>query len=380
MAYDGNAGKPSLGVTSDTAERIENWVKLVEQGASKSKIDEAEEALANSLRIERFVLKQRLPFFQKMARSMKSGETSRRLRFAGKRLVVDKSIKDDDRGRNIADHKKTERGKRASGSRFSVGSLDRDVASGRVNRLMTSFEKLVFERFEKGKEIERFTKDGKPIFANKSEAEWKAFFKKFAHRSIMKKTKMEGIKEFILRGLVGKGEKGVFIGDMRLGAGRVEKFIRLSILAEIFAKLRGKKPGSILVKSDLGKMEEDLLYLAIGASRRERFAFNKKAAEGRFMDGRSEMRAAEALGLSVDSHLKEKAKRLRERKGGGGMSSMFDKDSEPDGIPYKFVPWWHWGNLSKPGKFRWFTLFFYVALFALVIIGAFTLTMKLSAG
>jgi len=66
-------------------------------------------------------------------------------------------------------------------------------------------------------------------------------------------------------------------------------------------------------------------------------------------------------------------------KKGRRMGAMFafgeDKERAPhDETPYQFIPWWHWGNLWRPGKFKIITVAFYIGLLLLAIVGITAIT------
>jgi len=390
----------------DTQQRIESWVKLVEQGAPREQIERAELELAQALRANAFQVRQALPFFQRIVQTLKGAQAYQQFRLSNGQVVVDKrdkaaeSAKGNEakaaeeviRSRKNEEKNEVKEGKdllkgKDSASRadslrdVSRGGLENRAAASRVDKLLSAFERMVVERFEGGREIASQGKAGEPTFLTKTEAQWKAFFEQFMHRTVRKSIDAAEIKNFLLRGVIGKGDKGIFIGDMRLKGGGTEKFVRFSILAEIFAKLRGARPGITISGSEVGDMTgEELMYLALAASKRKEYEYVQKAADGKFMGGKAEERAAKELGLTLDSQLKEKAKKLRERGRKFGFGMMFDRDPEPEDIPYRFVPWWHWGNISRPGKFKWFTVFFYSSLFALALIGVVLASMKLLKG
>ncbi|MFA4974202.1 MAG: hypothetical protein WC683_16455, partial [bacterium] len=222
--------------------------------------------------------------------------------------------------------------------------------------------------------------DGLPHFNAKTEAEWKQFFLNFLDRTVAKKALLEDIKQFFMRGVVQKGAKGIFIGDLLLANGRTEKFVRFSILAEALAKLKAMMPGSQVTKEMLGKLTgEELMYLALAASRGSEFAFQQEAAKGRFGLARAEAQAAEKLGITLEQQLQKKTKFLKGKKGGRGMA-WYDRDSEPEELPYQFVPWWQWGNLKNTGSTKWVTRVFYGSLFILSMIGIALLTARLLSG
>jgi len=266
----------------------------------------------------------------------------------------------------------------ALGARGS-GAPDQQAAEARVDRMLSAFEKMVVERFEGGKQIAEESADGKAHFNAKSDAQWKEFFQKFLNRTVAKRALLKDIKQFFMRGVVAKGGKGVFIGDMAMNSGRVEKFVRFSILAEALAKLRAMIPGDRVTAQMLGKLTgEELMYLALAASKGKEFAFAQEAARGKFAGAKAEAQAAAALGIPLDQQLEQKARNLR-RKGRGGMA-WYEKDAEPEETPYRFVPWWSWGNLSNPGPTKWVTRAFYGALFIVSLIGIIVLTIRLLAG
>jgi hypothetical protein len=119
--------------------------------------------------------------------------------------------------------------------------------------------------------------------------------------------------------------------------------------------------------------------LALAAAKRREFETSAKDAEGRFMTSRAEALAAEELGIPVEMQLREKAARLKGKKV-KGFGWLVDRDGEPEDIPYTFVPWWHWGNLQRPGRTKWFTVAFYASLLTMAIIGLVAVTMRVLSG
>lgn len=389
-------GRPSV----DTGEQIERYVRLVEERAPLEEIERAEREVADALGTRPYVVKQQLAFFQRVAHEMRGTQAMQQFALTGGRVVVDRRDKEAEASRQDAAgdisrketredvremHKLREgrlvkdKGVDSIDKGILHGGLEREAATSRLDKLLTAFEKMIIARFEDGKQLEHLIKDGKTVLAEKSEVQWAAFFKSFLSRTVARTVGFEDIKNFLLRGLIPKGEKGIFIGDMHLTDGRIEKFIRFSILADIIARLAGKKPGEVVGKGELGILDEDLQYLALAASRGREFEAAQKETEGKFMGGRAEARAAEELGFAIERQLEEKAKRLRAKKG-KGLGILFEKDGEPEDIPYQFVPWWHWGNLSRPGKYRRFTILFYTSLLALALIGIIAVTVKLLSG
>ena len=261
-------------------------------------------------------------------------------------------------------------------------SSDQAAAESRVDKMLSAFEKMVVERFEKGAQLANQNADGQARFKGKTAAEWKQFFQKFMHRAVTKKALMNDIKHFLMRGVVAKGAKGIFIGDAMFNSGRVEKFIRFSILAEALAKFRAMIPGDKVTAEMLGKLTgEELMYLALAASRGKGFAFSQQEARGMFAGAKAEAQAAAALGIPLDQQLQQKARQLRGRKRGGGSGfGWFEKDPEPEETPYRFVPWWQWGNLNNPGPTKWITRVMYGAFLIVALMGIVVLTVRLLAG
>lgn len=269
---------------------------------------------------------------------------------------------------------------RLSDRNISRGSLEREAASSRVDRMMNQFYKVLSARFNDGVQIARQSADGKLNLLEKTLAQWKSFFGNFSDRTVQKKVLLSEIREFLMRGLIPRGNKGVFIGDMQLISGRTEKFIRFSILADAFAKLKGMSPGDKFDAAILGELlSEELMFLALAASRGREFEASMLPAQGKFLGGRAESRAAEELGLPVAAHLRQKAKHLRGRRGGTLGKNWFGEEV-PEEMPYRFVPWYQLGNLKSGGKLKWVTATFYGTLFILALVGILALTYRLIGG
>src|SRR3989338_5129227 len=71
-------------------------------------------------------------------------------------------------------------------------------------RQPSEFEKTVKERFEDGKIIEKMVEGGKLKFLAKKIEEWRAFFEKFADRTIGKMVSFDEVMELLFRGVVKK--------------------------------------------------------------------------------------------------------------------------------------------------------------------------------
>lgn len=382
---------------------INNWVKLVESGAPAEEIARAEEAVAKALNVKPFELREKVPFFQRFAKALAGSQGYQSFRLPGRDVVVkdlrDKMVNDTKEGISHSQDEVKQTGKEIIESRivrdgklvrdareakeanrvekaFERGGLDRNAATENFRKLLTSFERMIIKRFEEGKTIEQNFK-GDPVFAAKSKEQWGEFFKAFLGRTIKKSTSLEDIKNFLFRGLVSKSGKGMFIGDMNLGNGRTEKFIRFLIMGDLLSKLNNLKPGQTLSKTDLAGMSgEELMYLSLSPSERRQYGLSDKATDGMFGDGRAEAMAAENLGLPIEQQLRAKARALKKKRG-AGFGSLFEKDPAAEDIPYQFVPWWHWGNLAKPSPTKWVTRVFYTALLVISLLGIAVMTYKL---
>lgn len=411
-AGESSGGGGSIRRPVDSDQYMRSLEKLEDDSASREDVQKAERGLASALKVRPFIIQQRLPFFQRIAKALRGRNAFQEFRLTDGKVVVDKRDKDADTAKQqvtkeAAKDMKEAQSAKASESRKEAeearrggrmrhgkfvkdkgrlgqsrnvqsqrGSLEQQTASDRVGKLLSKFERMILQRFEEGRQIAHQSKDGKPVFSEKSEAQWSQFFKQFMGRTVKKKVSFSMIQNFLMRGLISKGGKGVFIGDMHLKNGQVEKFIRLSIFASIMARLKGMKPGQLVEKGVFAEMSsEELAYLALASAKRKLFNTSDKATEGKFMGARAEGRAARELGLTLEAQLQEKAKKLRGRRG-RGFGGLFDRDPEPEDLPYRFVPWWHWGTLSRPGKFKWFTLFFYAAILTLAIMGVILISMK----
>ncbi len=242
----------------------------------------------------------------------------------------------------------------------------------RIDELLSKFEKTVVRRFEGDQQVAKQLKDNKPVFLKKTSSQWRQFFSRFAGRILKKKVPTHNIQRFLFRGMVTKGAKGIVISDMTLLSGRVERFIRFSILAEAMAKMIKMMPGQTFGKEFL--TGDELLYLALAAARGREYVTGPRPSEGKFMAGVAEERAARELGLPLAAHLQQKTKELKKGKGFAALKGWKEKEFGEEELPYQFIPWWHWGNLTRPGKFRMTTVAFYIALGLVVIFGIVAVT------
>ncbi|MBI4211521.1 MAG: hypothetical protein HY540_02680, partial [Deltaproteobacteria bacterium] len=187
------------------------------------------------------------------------------------------------------------------------------------------------------------------------------------------------VREFLLRGVVQKGAKGIVISDMLLANGRVEKFIRFSVMATVLEKLKMLLPGEAFTRSEIAALsQEELNYLALAVAR-SADAVAEEAERGKFFDAQAEARAAQELGLPMSQHLSAKSRLLRKQRklGLGGLLGSSEGEIFEDPAPTQFIPWWHWENLKKPSPARSVTAVFYTALGIVALIGIGVLTMRL---
>lgn len=391
---------------------ISNSLANVEQGldqwlnaVSKTSPEKAQTQLEGLLK-QAFQLKEATPFFQTLAQKLDSTLAYQQFRLPGKDIVVSdrreaflgKPAEKTEGQGSTQENQKTEAPQekdrphtdgetkhvkhrekhdvhRANERTGVTANAGRESTASNMERLLSSFEKLLVERFENGREVAHEAKDGKKTFQEKTEGQWKDFFKAFLHRTEAKKLSLSDIKEFLLRGIVNKGEKGVVISDLTLQNGKVEKFARFAVLANMLAKLKGLNPGDVFGKNAFGgTLSEELLILALKATQGADQAVNPKATQGKFLDGKNEAAIQESLGMPVSSHLDKKG--LLKKTRGLGVKDLLGDEPFAEDVPYQFIPWWHWGNLKRPGKFKTVTVVFYGTLFILALIGIILLSYR----
>lgn len=254
-------------------------------------------------------------------------------------------------------------------------------------RKISEFEKMVIERFEEGKQLEQSIKDGKAKFLEKTVEQWRAFFEKFMGRTAKQSADMKEIQEFLYRGLVKKdAAKAVLISDIILSSGKTEKFARFSILhqklSDLFAKLM---PGDTINKANIadGLLSEKLLYLALQPPSGEKeFATGMQFKQGIFSSESTEARIAAELGIisGKDSSALSGRGAIgkgRRRKIGG----WFSKDDEPTLEDQgRFMPWWQWGNLNRPGGLTTKRAFYSGVIIIFIIVVLYLLDRLVSGG
>lgn len=376
-------------------EQMENYIDLVRKKAPPEKIKEAEKQISDNIGKDKFRLfKGQLLKQLRVRRSLDAQRVYRHFRLPGRHRVVH-----DRRGEGRARGRPERgRGRRPAGrTHVREGKLVRETArrragyfidrsrlgvetakpetKARVDELLSKFEQLIIKRFEGDKQVARKGEKGKSKFKAKSEKQWKQFFQRFAGRILRKRVRTSNVRDFVFRGLVPKEGKGVVISDMTLASGRVERFIRFSIIAEAMAKLTKMIPGDKFGKDML--TGEELYYLALAVARGREYRTGPRPTEGRFMTGVAEERASRDLGLPLAAHLERKAKDLRKGTGLGAFKGWKEREPGPEEPPYQFIPWWHWGNLKRPGKFRMTTVAFYIGLGLIALIGIAAITAHL---
>ena len=405
----GDRGPITLDTRASSQDRvgkqIEQYVDLLRKQAPTEKIKQAEKELSKEMGKDRFeAFKRQLPRQLRARRSLDAQRVYRQFRLPGRRRMVrDRRSRtagrprEKARARKAASSARKAAASRAETMRLRGGRITKQASrkyknyfadkmqlqaeasakgvakQAQIDELLSKFEKLIVQRFEHDQEVAKQSKKGEQSFLQKTESQWKAFFARFASRFLRKKVPTKNIQEFLFRGMVAKGAKGVVISDMTLASGRVERFVRFSILAEAMARLAKLMPGEKFGK-DMLKGEE-LYYMALAAARGREYKTVPKATEGRFMGGVAEERAAQELGIPIKAHLEQKSEAMKK---GRRMGAMFaygdDKERSPEDQPYRFVPWWHWGNLKRPGKFKMITVAFYIGLLLLSIIGITAIT------
>lgn len=254
----------------------------------------------------------------------------------------------------------------------------RSAQRGVIDRLLSSFERVLLERFEQGRQIVQHRDAGKPVLPEKSLAEWQAFFSSMGDRSVGRKLNLADVRDFLFRGLVMKGDKAVVIADAQFNNGKVEKFIRFQALEELLGKMRELQPGQTFSKEMLESLSsEELMVLALAVSQGEMFEFSPQAAKGKFLLGSIEERAQQELGLRAPENKPQQRAQKSGAKGRGGLFSgrWHDKEVwEEEGG--QFIPWWSWGKLPRKEKTEAVRSVFYMALIIVAIIGILALTYK----
>lgn len=414
MPYSGGKPKDSeaLSKSLSQAQRVANNFSTlydrIKVGAPQEQIIQAQQAVAESIGGDQFQVIQMLPHFIQAAQKMvDAARVYEHFRLPGQeRIVHDR--RDGEKG-TAEEAAKQEGPKFEMGAELEIkegqlaaqkekayenylgdrmGRLTRamqpqhEEIEGKIERLLSRFEEMIVERFESGRQVAQESADGRARFLTKTEAQWRDFFSKFLDRMIAKRVPMEDVREFLFRGLVPRGNKGIVISDMVLSDGRVEKFIRFGVIADVLAKLKALLPGDVFGRAGV-LMGEELMYLALAVSRGRDLATSPLPSAGKFIGGAAEERAAQELGIPIGGQQLQREAQQRTR---GGRRTPFtglfeEREGEPEDLPYQFIPWWHWANLKRPAATsRWATIAFYASLLALALMGIGVLTYRLLQG
>ncbi len=404
MAYSGG----DEGVRTPIMESVRQLTQLIESNAPREQIEQLEHQIIESAGRDNFqALQLMLPRFLQVARNLATSTMYENFRLPGRDRVVhdrrdegklgDKKDSSKD-PHNIADKKTsaamelrdgqlTEAKERTYRNYFGDRLINtplteqQRISEERSEALLSKFEKMILSRFEGGQKIVKDSPEGRAILAEKTEAQWKSFFQSFMERITARRTSLEEISKFLFRGLVIKSGKGIVISDMTLKNGHVEKFIRFGALSELLAQLAKLKPGERFSAEKLSGMDSDLLYLALAASKTSMLKTSPLPTAGKFMSGKAEGEAARELGIipPASNAASGKNDQVHAKSGKRGLAGFLKDGREggPEDIPYRFVPWWHWGNLTRPAPFRWTTTVFYAALVIITLIGIGVLTYRL---
>jgi hypothetical protein len=380
--------------------QMQEYLDLVQKKAAPDRIKQAEENLTREMGKDRFeAFKRQLPRHMRALRGVATRRAYTQFRLPGReRMVHDRRAETRERPRGRERGRRVSRRAARQAMRLREGKLigekgkkyinylnlearmrklaqtQKPEVKAQIDELLSRFEKMLVQVFEEGAQFAKKSKDGKPAFLKKTDSQWKKFFSRFAGRILKKKVPTKNIQGFLFRGMVPKGAKGLIISDMTLASGRVERFVRFSILAEAMAKLSKLLPGDAFGKEML--TGEELYYLALASARGREYATAPKPTPGRFMGGVAEERAAQQLGLTMTAQLKDKTAELKRGRKLGAFG--WGKEKEPyEETPYQFIPWWHWDNLRRPGKFKMITVAFYLALGLTIVIGILAITQHL---
>ncbi len=383
-------------------ENIRTLLNLVEMNAPAEQIEALERQIAEQSGKDQFSVMRMLPHFVRtVAKTLSAASVYEHFQLPGRdRIVHDRRYEVEQKGKESTPEAKPERpkaemeikeGRLVSSKEKTyenyltdrmerISTPEQREMEAKIERLLTTFERLILERFEQGRPLAKESPDGKPKFLSKTEAEWREFFSQFKDRIVGRRISLDEIGEFLFRGLIGKGNKGIIISDVMHKDGRIEKFIRFSVIAEALAKLKGLNPGDRFGPEFLSSLGEEFMYLALAASKGRDFATSPLPTAGRFVSGKTEEFVSRELGIPMaDTQEEKRGGRIRTKRSFFG--GLLEEKEEPlEELPYQFIPWWHWGNLKRPGKPRLTTIAFYFALLAISLIGIAVLTYRLLKG
>lgn len=375
-------------------EHMEEYVNLVRTRAPAEDVKKAEEQLAREMGRDTFqAFKRQLPAQLRVRRGIDATRVYQHFRLPGRKRIVHDRRGEAGRERHAAEregrrtesmvmregrltHEKAKHYENYLGERMQAARSMGEAAGIKktMDELLSRFEQMIIKRFEGDQKIVQMAEEGRQTFLKKTAQQWSDFFSRFAGRFLGKRVPVRNIQQFLFRGMVPKGAKGIVISDMTLKSGRVERFIRFSILAEAMAKLAKAMPGQMFGKDVL--TGEELYYLALAAARGREYVTGPKPTEGRFMGGVAEERASQELGIPLAAHLAKKTKELR-AKSRRGWGVGREREPLEEGVPGQFIPWWHWGNLKPGGPHRSTTVAFYIGLGIVIVIGLLALTAQL---
>lgn len=254
-------------------------------------------------------------------------------------------------------------------------SPEQQASQERVLKLLTLFEKLLLQRFERGEELTKLLKEGDPSFLEKTAKQWRDFFARFFRRTVKRTVSQEELHSILYRGFVAKDVKGTVISDLNLANGQIEKFARFKLQQrsqELESFLSQLKPGERLTSEQLRRFfAGELEYLAIRHGEGEA-AWSPAPQKGKFLgSAQAEANVASDLGLQLGEQLKEKEKVFRRlgggKKGLGGFAGGGEEGGAEGGVPQEqFIPWWQYGLRKKP--IRWgLTAFLFIILVGILI-------------
>jgi hypothetical protein len=253
--------------------------------------------------------------------------------------------------------------------------------SAKAERPLSEFEKCLIAVFEQAKKVIVELKEGTAKFLGKTPEQWRAFFQKFEGRIGKKSAELNNIFECQYRDMVKKGEaKAVIIADIKLGNGVTDKFARFGLLQQKVGSILSKLvPGDAIPKQVIasGLSSEKLYYLALlPPSGETEILTGTKQKMGMFTAEATENRVSEELGISQDKGAPDQvrseiaAKKLKKKKMGGLFKMFGDGEEIVDDGSGRFMPWWQWGTLNRPGGFTLKRAFYsgVIILFILVIL------------
>lgn len=209
-----------------------------------------------------------------------------------------------------------------------------------ISRLLSEFEKLLVERFEKGKTIEQKSEDGKPHFREKTDAEWRDFFSKFLGRTVLRSGDIEALKQIIYRGLAalkkGDSRYAMLVGDLEMTDGQISKFARIKIFKDLVSLVAHIRPGDSIDADKVRELiqTEQFKYLALAHRHEERVKIAKEESRGIFARLKTEEYTADKLGL-------------KRRRGYSGPIKWGGEEEEGAADGHQFIPLGFWERQKR---------------------------------